>query len=154
MRHVSLVFAICVCTSSLFAQEPVRALTAADYARAEQYLSRNTVPLVTGAAARPTWLADGRFWYRNTVEGRREFIVVDPARKTRTRTLDSAALLSRPNVPGNATPSPDGKRAAFIREWNLWVRDLATGEEKQLTTDGVKDFGYATDNAGWIRSDR
>jgi dipeptidyl-peptidase-4 len=154
MRHVSLVFAICVCTSSLFAQEPVRALTAADYARAEQYLSRNTVPLVTGAAARPTWLADGRFWYRNTVEGRREFIVVDPARKTRTRTLDSAALLSRPNVPGNATPSPDGKRAAFIREWNLWVRDLATSEEKQLTTDGVRDFGYATDNAGWIRSDR
>jgi dipeptidyl-peptidase 4 len=153
MRHVSLVFAICVCTSSLFAQEPVRALTAADYARAEQYLSRNTVPLVTGAA-RPTWLADGRFWYRNTVEGRREFIVVDPVRKTRTRTLDSAALLARPNVPGNATPSPDGKRAAFIRDWNLWVRDLATGEEKQLTTDGVKDFGYATDNAGWIRSDR
>ena len=23
-----------------------------------------------------------------------------------------------------------------------------------LTKDGVKDFGYATDNAGWTRSDR
>src|SRR4029453_3264104 len=31
---------------------------------------------------------------------------------------------------------------------------IATGREKQLTTDGVKDFGYATDNAGWTRSDR
>ena len=31
----------------------------------------------------------------------------------------------------------------------LWVRDVATGKETQLTTDGVKDFGYATDNAGW-----
>ena len=50
--------------------------------------------------------------------------------------------------------SPDGKRAAFIRDWNLWVRDVATGQEKQLTTDGVKDFGYATDNAGWVSSDR
>ncbi|HEY2545385.1 MAG TPA: DPP IV N-terminal domain-containing protein, partial [Candidatus Acidoferrum sp.] len=50
--------------------------------------------------------------------------------------------------------SPDGKRAAFIREYNLWVRDVASGKETQLTTDGVKDFGYATDNAGWIHSDR
>jgi len=50
--------------------------------------------------------------------------------------------------------SPDKKRAAFIREFNLWVRDVATGRETQLTTDGVKDFGYATDNAGWTHSDR
>lgn len=154
MRHALLVFAICGCTSPLFAQEPVRALTAADYARAEQFLTRNTVPLVTGAAVRPTWLPDGRFWYRRSPGTTREFVVVDPVRRTQTRTLDSAALLRRSDVPRNATPSPDGKRAAFIRDWNLWIRDLATGEEKQLTTDGVKDFGYATDNAGWIRSDR
>jgi dipeptidyl aminopeptidase/acylaminoacyl peptidase len=50
--------------------------------------------------------------------------------------------------------SPDGKRAAFIKDWNLWVRDVATGQERQLTTDGVKNFGYATDNAGWAGSDR
>ena len=50
--------------------------------------------------------------------------------------------------------SPDGKKAAFIRDYNLWVRDVASGTETQLTTDGVKDFGYATDNAGWIHSDR
>jgi dipeptidyl-peptidase-4 len=48
--------------------------------------------------------------------------------------------------------SPDGRRAVFLRDWNLWVRDIATGAEKQLTTDGVKDYGYATDNAGWIHS--
>ncbi|MGA3223266.1 MAG: DPP IV N-terminal domain-containing protein [Acidobacteriaceae bacterium] len=50
--------------------------------------------------------------------------------------------------------SPDGKRAIFLRDWNLWVRDIATGGEKQLTTDGVKDYGYATDNSGWIHSER
>ena len=49
--------------------------------------------------------------------------------------------------------SPDGKRAVFIRAWNLYVRDTATGVERQLTTDGVEDYGYATDNAGWTHSD-
>ncbi len=51
-----------------------------------------------------------------------------------------------------AVLSPDSRKAVFIRNWNLWVRDVKTGAEKQLTTDGVKDFGYATDNAGWKHS--
>jgi len=52
------------------------------------------------------------------------------------------------------TLSPNKKLGAFIRDWNLWVRDIATGKETQLTTDGIKDYGYATDNAGWQHSDR
>lgn len=55
---------------------------------------------------------------------------------------------------GATAPSPDGKRTAFIRDYNLWVRDVASGKETQLTTDGEKDYGYATDNAGWKKSDR
>lgn len=55
---------------------------------------------------------------------------------------------------GGDVISPDGKKAAFIRDYNLWVRDVATKKETQLTTDGIKDFGYATDNAGWSSSDR
>jgi dipeptidyl-peptidase 4 len=50
--------------------------------------------------------------------------------------------------------SPDGRRAAFIRGHNLWVRDVTTGQETQLTTDGVQHFGYATDNEGWRASAR
>src|SRR5690606_35757206 len=50
--------------------------------------------------------------------------------------------------------SPDGRLEAFIRDWNLWVRDLATGTETQLTTDGTTDYGYATDNAGWKHTDK
>ena len=49
--------------------------------------------------------------------------------------------------------SPDGRREAFVRDWNLWVRDVASGAETQLTTDGVADYGYATDNAGWKHTD-
>ena len=50
--------------------------------------------------------------------------------------------------------SPDGSRAAFIRDHNLWMTDLETGNETQLTTDGIEHYGYATNNAGWTRSDR
>ncbi|HWK03542.1 MAG TPA: DPP IV N-terminal domain-containing protein [Puia sp.] len=49
--------------------------------------------------------------------------------------------------------SPDGKRAAFIKDDNLWVRAIRTNDSTQLTTDGIKDFGYATDNAGWKSGD-
>ena len=54
---------------------------------------------------------------------------------------------------GPARISPDGTRAAFLRDWNLWLRDTASGHEYPLTTDGVKDYGYATDNAGWQHSE-
>jgi dipeptidyl-peptidase 4 len=64
-----------------------------------------------------------------------------------------AVAQGAPGAPPSV-PSPDGKRAVFIRNWNLWVKDIATGQEKPLTTDGVENFGYATDNAGWATSDR
>lgn len=79
----------------------------------------------------------------------------DSDAKRWTCDVQGAACTSgdRPARLANSVVSPDGKLAAFIRDYNLWVRDLATGADKQLTTDGIKDFGYATDNAGWIRSD-
>ncbi|HEU5167556.1 MAG TPA: DPP IV N-terminal domain-containing protein [Chitinophagaceae bacterium] len=49
--------------------------------------------------------------------------------------------------------SPDKTKAAFIKDYNLWVKDIKTNEQRQLTTDGIKDFGYGTDNAGWTSSD-
>ena len=49
--------------------------------------------------------------------------------------------------------SPDKKYAAFIRDHNLWVRELATSQDRQLTKDGADSYGYATDNAGWQHSD-
>ncbi|HET6766411.1 MAG TPA: DPP IV N-terminal domain-containing protein [Chitinophagaceae bacterium] len=49
--------------------------------------------------------------------------------------------------------SPDKTKAVFIKDHNLWIRDTKTNEQRPLTTDGIKDFGYATDNAGWRGSD-
>jgi dipeptidyl aminopeptidase/acylaminoacyl peptidase len=54
----------------------------------------------------------------------------------------------------NESLSPDGKKAAFIKDFNLWVRDVASNKTTPLTTDGVKDDGYATDNAGWAQGER
>jgi dipeptidyl aminopeptidase/acylaminoacyl peptidase len=181
------------------------------------------------SGVRPNWIAGGgdRFWYRVTVSappaaGRdagAEFILVDPAKRTKQPAFDHAKVAaalaavagstdakydathlpfqridfsadgqsitvsansknwkcdiagngcsedkSKPRAadgpprrgapPRNDAPSPDGKLSAFIKDWNLWVRDLASGKETQLTTDGVKDYGYATDNAGWKDSNR
>jgi dipeptidyl-peptidase 4 len=54
----------------------------------------------------------------------------------------------------SSVTSPDGRYAAFRREHDLWVRELASGREVRLTTDGVERYGYATDNEGWRRSER
>ncbi|HEV2711093.1 MAG TPA: DPP IV N-terminal domain-containing protein [Edaphobacter sp.] len=65
----------------------------------------------------------------------------------------ASRLLSESRGVAEADISPDGTKVAFIRDYNLWVRDMTTSKETQLTKDGVKDFGYATDNAGWQQSD-
>ena len=57
-------------------------------------------------------------------------------------------------VDRNLILSPDGNLGVFIREHNLWMRNITTGKETQLTTDGIEDFGYGTNNAGWTKSTR
>ncbi len=220
MIRFSLTSAFLAATMATYAQQH-QTLTVKDYEQAERMLSYNTEPLVDHNGVVPNWLPDGRFWYRVLTAQGSEFILVNPAKGTRSAAFDQqklAAALStatgrqytaamlpfqsfsfaadgksiifhtdgkqwkcdlhsyacsqdngtavmasnaiRPGgrrgpVPtGNAVVSPDGKRAAFIKADNLWVRDITSGKETQLTTDGIKDFGYATDNAGWSSSDR
>ena len=193
------------------------ALTTNDYAHAESLLSYGTMPLVDNMMGSPGWLSGDKFWYRVLTAQGSEFILVNPAKGTRTAAFDQSKLAaalsaasgqkvdanhlpfqtihfsddnksigfqaagknwncslpgyacsvdssgapspkaSAPDARGGAIyedVSPDGKKAVFIKDYNLWVRDMATGRKTQLTTDGVKDFGYATDNAGWKSSDR
>ncbi len=223
LRFVRFAAVALAAATPLLAQQ--RALTNADYARAERFMSYNTTPLAFGTSVRPTWLTDDRFWYRNLTPKALELVLIDPARAKRMNLLANPALAGaietatqapaeslrvsstqvqlkpdgrfvtitvggrtttcsvetsrcdaaiddrerataggrggraggrggRGSVSPPETLSPDGTRAAFIRDWNLWMRDVATNREVQLTRDGVKDFGYATDNAGWTSSDR
>jgi len=156
------------------AQGP-RVITPEEYAHAESMLTYNTEPLIDRGSVQPNWLSGNLFWYRVLTPGGSEYVLVDAAKKERTTYGDRAALAqaisaalgkpleaSQPSEGrrgrggrggGSEVLSPDGKRAAFIRDWNLWVKDVPTGQETQLTTDGAKDFGYATDNAGWKTGD-
>ena len=205
MRHALVLF-VALMASPAFAQEPYAptALTADDYARAEGFLGQNVIPLLYRFGVEPTWLSDDRFWYKNRIAEGAEFILVDPAERTRERMFDHPRLAGAlsaaadttyqafglpfqavelsadgrsitvevgserftcdlveyhcevapgDGVPAHSVVSPDGRRAAFVRDHDVWVRDLGSGAETPLTTDGVEHFGYATNNAGWIRSD-
>jgi dipeptidyl-peptidase 4 len=129
-------------------------LTDADYARAERLMPYNTEPLVLRAVSDVTWLDDGQLSYRATTARGAERVVVDPTRGTRHSAPDQAQ--SPPQSAAgddNEARSPDGQWAAFVQHDNLWVRRLSSGQTIQLTFDGAKDFGYATDNSGWHHSD-
>ena len=52
-------------------------------------------------------------------------------------------------IKGNEILSPDGKQIAFTHNYNLWVRDVATGKEQALTLDGTEDFDYAGKGLAW-----
>jgi len=128
-----LIFCFVILTASMTAalgQRP--ALTAADYARAEKMLSYNTEPLVDRNGVRATWLPDGRFFYRVLTASGSEYVVVDPkdgSRKAGATLAElgvssaggSAARVGRRGGSGDPATSPDGKRTAFIKDFNLWV---------------------------------
>jgi len=157
-------FALLLFAATVFAQPTAtapRIYTSEDYARAEKMLGFNANQMVDRAVIRPMFLPDGRFFYRVLTATASEYVLVNPADGSRTANADLAKLglptttpttAQRPNP--LAVVAPDGKRSAYIKDYNLWMRDVGTGKETQLTTDGVKDFGYATDNAGWVHSDR
>ena len=142
-----------------FAQQ-AEVLTEADYQQAVNMLSNHVNKLIDNAI-RPQWTADGRVWYQSEMEEETLYKLVDPTRKkvltapTRPELFEEGKVEQAAGRRSRRTAlSPDGKYEAFIRDWNLWIREVESGEERALTTDGVKDFGYATDNAGWKHSDR
>lgn len=40
--------------------------------------------------------------------------------------------------------SPDGKKVVFLREHNLWIQDLTSGEAHALTEDGTENYSYGS----------
>ena len=122
-------------------------------------LSYNTAPLIDRSGVQAKLPAGRKVLVPVSTPTGAEYVVIDPRTGSKTTNVDrqklglpEASAARRPAPRDNEVPSPDGKRAAFINDWNLWVRDVPSGKETQLTTDGVKDFGYATDNAGWSKA--
>jgi len=165
MKKNFLFFAIIIVSVSVNAQSDTKALTSSNYDQATKFLGANTNKLIYRNNVNVTWLPDGKFWYAVNVDGGKEYVLINPSDGSRKTGADKKSILSdtENNIAAagvgrrsfsNDVISPDGQKVAFIKDWNLWVRDLASKKEMQLTNDGIKDYGYATDNAGWKHSDR
>ena len=81
-------------------------LTADDYERAERFLGQHTNPLVYNATVRPQWLDDGRFWYRNTIAGGHEFVLVDPVSAEKGRAFDHSRMSAALSAAASASYGP------------------------------------------------
>ncbi|MFT6204825.1 MAG: dipeptidyl-peptidase-4 [Spirosomataceae bacterium] len=138
-----------------------KTLSTSDYQKAVNMLDDNLDKYIDNDI-HPRWTSDGRVLYASKVNGAETYKLFNPDTKKFVTAATSAELYSKGSIPTeeskpynrNEITSPDGKHVAFIKDWNLWTREISTGKEKALTTDGIKDFGYATDNAGWKHSDR
>jgi dipeptidyl aminopeptidase/acylaminoacyl peptidase len=153
----------------LFAVAPLAAAqgTKADYDRANS-VYRWTAGKVTSAKVEPRWTPDGdRFWYKN---GKGQFVLVDAVKGTRDMvTEDKLPKDAKPveppkrkardseeedeeqdaGEPACAQPtarrgqdSPDRTLSAFVRDNNVWLRDLKTKDEAPLSTDGTAADAY------------
>jgi len=160
MKTIIVTLPVLFCLSCFVSTgQNVKTFTDADYQHSAQMLNNNVSKLIDNEI-RPEWLPDGSLWYKSMTENHVEFKLFNPATgkkgtATSRKELFARASFSQAVVEGSANEviSPDGKYAAFIRNWNLWIKEIATGKERALTTDGVENFGYATDNAGWKHSD-
>ena len=61
----------------------------------------------------------------------------------------SSSLISLKAIPQHGEVSPNGRFIVFERNYNLWLQDLDSGEEKPLTHDGQKHYVYGGISAAW-----
>lgn len=84
--------ALLACVALLSAHS-AHALQAADYQRAERVHDSHLRGALRNASVLPHWLDDGRFWYeREDAQGRRQAVLVDPAKARRQILFEPAAL--------------------------------------------------------------
>ena len=162
-RSLLLIYIAFITTFSIQAQSEKEKLTTEDYDRAVQFLSDNPDKYIFRKSVNPNWLNDDTFWYQVSTESGVEYILVNAKTGKSNSSSDLDNLLANSNLDNSTNDknyskiemvSPDGKKVAYIEDWNLWMRNLETGEEIQLTQDGIENYGYATDNAGWRNSDK
>lgn len=86
----------------------------------------------------------GHVWLATTGSGK-PVAVFRATEQRRDAVIDGSAKIESSRRRRNGTDagkSPDGKWQAFIRDANLFVRELSSEAESQLTQDGVADDPY------------
>tara|TARA_R110001599_G_scaffold60085_4_gene167032 strand:- start:1280 stop:3463 length:2184 start_codon:yes stop_codon:yes gene_type:complete len=130
--------------------------TAEDYKKATKFMQRSWYGMVYNQIGSQKWTDDNTLVYSKKTKNGIEYISVNAKTKKKSILKDYKTLKTESKyakATRNEHVSPNGKLAAYIDNYNLWVRDLSTNKKTQLTFDGKKDYGYATNNAGWIKSD-
>jgi dipeptidyl aminopeptidase/acylaminoacyl peptidase len=91
-----------------------RQLTAADYQRAERFLSANRDTYVRNATVTPTWIGEeDRFWYKRKNEaGEKEFITVDAATGKKSPSFDHESVSAALKIAIDAKKAADAEKAA------------------------------------------
>ncbi|GAA4324056.1 S9 family peptidase [Pontixanthobacter gangjinensis] len=158
---LQILFVSCLFTFNLFGQN--EEVSTQDYERAVSFLAPNTDSLVIRKQVNPEWINKQSFWYNIDTESGEEYALID-AKSGKKRAASNLEKLLNDSLKKDISEdiktsnpeiiSPDGTKLVFIKKWNLWIRDLKTGKEIQLTQDGIENYGYATDNAGWKKSDQ
>jgi hypothetical protein len=109
---LSVALSLALASVPSFAQQQPRALTSADYDRAAKMLAFNVAPLVTGGTVQASWLPDDRFYYQSITASGPQWMLVDPAKRTRTALFDPAAMAA---TLGAAAGTPMDVRALGLR---------------------------------------
>jgi len=78
-----------------------------DYARAEQMLTWNLLPLLHGEPGPPRWLDGQRFWYRVPRAGGAAFMLVDGAAATQRPVFDNGRLAAAMSLAADTSYAPE-----------------------------------------------
>ena len=124
-----------------------------DYNRASKHLSKNLNKHLNNIIISEQWDNENFFLYSIKTEKKIESFKIDLKLNQKKASKNKFISKNLYSINRNEFISPNGFLAAFIDDYNLWIRDLKTNELTQLTFDGEKDYGYATNNAGWIKTD-
>lgn len=142
-----------------------------DYKRAFSAPERFAWSKVTGTVSEITWAPSGnKLYYKVHEKDGDKYVVVDPATKSKSHyaTLKEARaalgipepeeqrgqyrgpyrqqkhwMVTDPENEGQPVRSPDGKMEAYVKNYNVYVRDLESRKERQLTIDGGMGFYYS-----------
>ena len=63
--------------------------------------------------------------------------------------LETGACTEIETNPDEWVISPDKKKAAFVKDYNIWIRDIESGKDHALTLDGEKYYVYGATGTAW-----
>ena len=144
LLHISIALILFSCDKNINMDKKV-------YENAKKHLSQNLNKYLKSIVSSQSW-GDNSLTYRIKNDTIFKTYKIDLETLEVNETDKNQSRRNRGNW--NEYLSPDGNYGAYINNHNLWIRNTETGNRIQLTYDGFEDYGYATNNAGWIKNDR